>query len=186
MRRISFNRCIKRVHSETRIAGLSNGGLLCAGPDGVRIFNQDGDPLLRAEGQQYRSRSRPQVTVLAAGSWGAHPLAKLIPVTRTGWLEAVSTQQMDIAGEIYTISVGLTECLKSTGPVQEVHRRCYVEVVFLVSNRVVWGMLLREEMNGDLAFAHEILCQLFILLSRLSFDDACCCFPRRHPRIYRC
>lgn len=136
------------MHATTRIAGLANGGLLCAGPDGVRIFNRDGNTLLREEGQQYRNMSRPQVRVLATGSWEACPLAQLIPIARIGSLEAISTQQKDMEGKIYNFFNSLNECLTVRRSVREGLRQCDV---LYVSSRVECGALLREVMNEDLA-----------------------------------
>lgn len=94
-----IHRSIRSVHSRSLVAGLSNGGLLCAGPDGVRVFNVNGDPVLRLDRQQHMHGLRSHAPALATGSWEARPLAKLITIVGRDWLEAGSLHQTHMDGK---------------------------------------------------------------------------------------
>ena len=74
-------RRVENLHPATLIAALAGGGILCVGPEGVRIFDEDGRPLLGGGGS--RGQDLMVSVPVSAGChcpWGANALAALTPV----------------------------------------------------------------------------------------------------------
>lgn len=97
------DRCIENVHAATRIAALSHGELLCVGPDGVRVFGVEGNPLLQTKAERCGTLA-PQLKnlLLAAGSWGKSHPAGLTSLVETEWLgEATAELMTDTEGRCF-------------------------------------------------------------------------------------
>lgn len=82
------SRYIKDVHPGTRVATIPEGGILCAAPDGVKVFNEGGSLLrqvVRTPGDRFRSSSTNWSGI---GTWGSRRLTSITPVIRETWQSA--------------------------------------------------------------------------------------------------
>lgn len=91
------------LHPDTRIAALAGGGLICVSPAGVRVFGQNGEPLLGLE-QAPRGENREfETSRVAKGSWWAKSPAALTSIATKEWRRSPNTWGEGAQGEAHRI-----------------------------------------------------------------------------------